>query len=208
MTMALAIRLFYKAKRNLLPGPKGLPVLGNVFQLPKTQQFRRFTEWSHNLAQSCWTNTGGSKFAQSGWGFVRFIMATEISCGNLLLSLRRYGDLWQKMRKAAHEGLNIRASEVYRPLQEKEAAILVDNMLKDPNSWDDHMEKTAASTVLTTVYGMESIKPKDDPLVARINDFVHRLTRAALPGTYLVEIFPVVRYLPEALAPWKKEGNE
>jgi hypothetical protein len=48
---------------------------------------------------------------------------------------------WRKLRKASHEGLNVRASEAYQPLQEKEAAVLVDNMLKDPNSWDDHLKR-------------------------------------------------------------------
>ncbi|KAF5343042.1 hypothetical protein D9758_011166 [Tetrapyrgos nigripes] len=35
-----------------------------------------------------------------------------------------------------------------------------------------------------------------------------RLARAALPGSFLVEFLPIMKYLPEALAPWKKEGNE
>lgn len=37
---------------------------------------------------------------------------------------------------------------------------------------------------------------------------MHRLVRATLPGAFLVEIFPVMKRLPEFLAPWKKEGLE
>ena len=132
---------------------------------------------------------------------------------------------WRKLRKAGHEGLNIRAAEKYQPLQEVEAAAMVIGIMKDPDHWDDHLRRyvccfavlliglidspsTAASTVLTAVYGWPPIESKDDPLVTRINDLMHRLIRAALPGAYLVEIFPVMKRLPTWIAPWKKWGLE
>ena len=132
---------------------------------------------------------------------------------------------WRKLRKAAHEGLNIRAAEKYQPLQELEAATMVIDMINDPDHWNDHFKRyvyccavpliklidsssTAASTVLSAVYGWPPIESKDDPLVIRINDLVHRLAHAALPGVYLVEIFPVMKYLPTWMAPWKKWGLE
>jgi hypothetical protein len=46
------------------------------------------------------------------------------------------------MRKASHERLNPHAAEAYRLLQEKEAAVLVDNMLNDPDSWSDHLKRS------------------------------------------------------------------
>lgn len=68
------------------------------------------------------------------------------------------------------------------------------------------LSSAAASTVLSAVYGWPPIKSKDDPIVTRINDFMHRLVRSALPGAYLVEIFPVMKRLPTWAAPWKKWG--
>lgn len=37
---------------------------------------------------------------------------------------------------------------------------------------------------------------------------MHRLVRAALPGAYLVEIFPVMKRFPSWIAKWKREGLE
>jgi hypothetical protein len=37
---------------------------------------------------------------------------------------------------------------------------------------------------------------------------VHRLGHACLPGSFLVDIFPVLKHLPATIAPWKKEGME
>lgn len=76
------------------------------------------------------------------------------------------------------------------------------------NSNDYLYFSSAASTVLTAVYGVPPIESKDDPLVVRINDLMHRLVRATLPGAYLVEIFPVMQYLPNWMAKWKREGLE
>jgi hypothetical protein len=39
-------------------------------------------------------------------------------------------------------------------------------------------------------------------------DVAHRITVACMPGSFLVDVFPVMKYLPEAIAPWKKEGME
>ncbi|KAF5343067.1 hypothetical protein D9758_011141 [Tetrapyrgos nigripes] len=239
--ITLSVHLFFQPKHNLPPGPKGLPLLGNLFQLPQFQ-WLRFTEWkeefgpifSLNLAGQTVIVLNSHKVTADLLGtsihapdirvFLmivtpdrrsavysdrpRFIMAGEILTGKIFIAFSGYGELWRKLRKASHEGLNVRASEVYQPSQEKEAAVLVDNMLKDPISWDDHLKRSAASTILTAVYGMDPIKTKDDPLITRINDLMHRLVRATLPGSFLVDIFPVMKHLPEAIAPWKKEGME
>lgn len=68
--------------------------------------------------------------------------------------------------------------------------------------------RTAASTVLCSVYGWDPIEPKDDLIVERINGLVNRIVHAALPGTYLVENFPLMKYLPSWMARWKREGLE
>ena len=45
------------------------------------------------------------------------------------------------MRRAGHEGLNVRASEQYQPLQEREAALLTAAFLRKPEAWDDHLKR-------------------------------------------------------------------
>ena len=121
--------------------------------------------------------------------------------------------------------MNILAAEKYQPLQEVEAATMVIDIMKDPDHWNDHLKRyvycfailligliasssAAASTVLSAVYGWPPIESKDDPLVTRIHEFVHRLVHAALPGAYVVEIFPVMKHFPTWMAPWKKWGLE
>lgn len=45
-----------------------------------------------------------------------------------------------------------------------------------------------------------------DQNIARINDFMDQMLKAALPGNYFVDIFPVLNKLPPFLAKFKREG--
>lgn len=45
------------------------------------------------------------------------------------------------MRKASHEGLSVRASEKYKPMQEEEATRLILHLLRRPDDWDAHMKR-------------------------------------------------------------------
>ncbi|KAG6886565.1 hypothetical protein C0992_003370 [Termitomyces sp. T32_za158] len=59
---------------------------------------------------------------------------------------------------------------------------------------------------MSAVYDLPTLASEDDPAIRRINDFVERLVRAALPGAHFVEFFPWMRYLPTWVAKWKKDA--
>lgn len=110
------------------------------------------------------------------------------------------------MRRAAHDGFNARASVSYQPLQEKESALLLSQMLKSPEAWEANVKRSAASMVLCSVYGWLPIDASADAFVKRIEQLMNRITYACLPGTYLVEFFPWMLKLPDWAASWKREG--
>lgn len=62
--------------------------------------------------------------------------------------------------------------------------------------------------ILSVVYDHPVLTSEKHPSIARINNFVERLVRAAYPGAHFVEIFPWMRYLPSAVAKWKKDALE
>lgn len=45
-----------------------------------------------------------------------------------------------------------------------------------------------------------------DPIVVKVENYVERMLKAALPGNYLVDFFPAMMYIPTWLAKWKREG--
>jgi len=48
---------------------------------------------------------------------------------------------WRRMRRACHEGLNVRASEKYKPVQTRDAISLALNMLDKPEGYENHIEE-------------------------------------------------------------------
>ena len=45
------------------------------------------------------------------------------------------------MRRAGHEGFNLRASEQYQPMQAREAGLTVLDLLAQPDTWEDRLKR-------------------------------------------------------------------
>ena len=103
---------------------------------------------------------------------------------------------WRRMRKAGNEGLHKGAVPRYYHKQTIESITLALGMVTEPRLWDRHVRRTSASTTLGIVYDAPTIASEHDPHVRRINEFVGRLTRAALPGAHFVDFFPFMKYIP------------
>jgi hypothetical protein len=103
---------------------------------------------------------------------------------------------WRRMRRAAHEGLSKNVVESFKKAQFTEAVLLAFALLAQPATVDNHLRRSAASMIMSVTYDRPPIVSELDSSVKAINDFVARLTRAALPGAHFVEFFPWMRYIP------------
>ena len=113
---------------------------------------------------------------------------------------------WRRMRKSVHDGLRAGTSQGFGPVQYREGILLTMNMLTKPSDWYYHCQSAVASTIMTVIYGKPPVNTNKDASnasIERFHDFIHGLTRAAMPGANLVEIFPWMRHIPPRFAtPW------
>src|SRR5712691_9712057 len=110
-----------------------------------------------------------------------------------------YSCSWRRMRRATHEALTKRVVQNYHPLQTKEATILSSSLLSPsatPNL-EKHFHRSAASTILSILYDYPTLKSIHDPTLEKIEEYILRTSHAAIPGTYFVDIFPWMMYIPE-----------
>ncbi|THV02578.1 cytochrome P450 [Dendrothele bispora CBS 962.96] len=206
----------------LPPGPRGLPIVGNIFDLQTSASFLQFTEWKQKYGPIFSLNLLGQTVIVLNTHKVaadlldrrsnlysdrpRFVVVFEYLSDSLLFSAAPYGDYWRRVRKLAHENLNNRACAYVQPFQEREAATLALTMVDDPANWDDHLKRSSASAVLSVVYGFPPIKRSDDPIINRIMEHMHRTVDGGTTGQNLVEVFPILRHVPSWMAKWKREA--
>ncbi|KAJ3516116.1 hypothetical protein NLJ89_g1324 [Agrocybe chaxingu] len=67
----------------------------------------------------------------------------------------------------------------------------------------------AGETILSVAYGIE-VKQRDDPYIAISEENVEAVTIAAIPGTFLVDGIPLLKYVPSWFpgTNWKRKAKE
>jgi hypothetical protein len=103
------------------------------------------------------------------------------------------------MRRAAHEALTKRVVQNYHPIQTKEATILASSLLSpcDGLGLEKHFHRLAASTILSIVYDYPTLESIDDPILEKVEAYNLRISHAVTPGSFYVDIFPWMMYIPE-----------
>lgn len=99
-----------------------------------------------------------------------------------------------------------KVADMYRPAQSLEAKKLLNDILDDPDGYENHFERYAAGLIFRLAFG-KSVETGREPFVREIYNVVHTVERVAAPGAYLCDSVPLLRYLPEFLAPFKREAK-
>ena len=84
----------------------------------------------------------------------------------------------------------------YHPIQTKEATILVSALLESPENREQHIQRTAASVIMSITYDYPTLAPGQDKAVRNMDRNVQSSARAAT-GTSLVEFFPWMLHVPQ-----------
>jgi hypothetical protein len=104
--------------------------------------------------------------------------------------------------------LNNQVAKNYFGFQETESTLLVDQFLKDPNDWDNHLRRASTSLVLSVIYGLPPLLDSKNPDILRVNRFTERALHAAAPGAFLVEYFTWMEHLPRFMSPWRRYAED
>jgi len=105
---------------------------------------------------------------------------------------------WRRLRRASHEALTKRVIQNYHPIQMKEATVLVSSLLRNSanRKQDVHFKRLAASTIMSILYDYPTILSDHDQAVEGIEKFNDRFAQALTMGSYFVDIFPWMKYIP------------
>ncbi|KAG7439293.1 cytochrome P450 [Guyanagaster necrorhizus] len=204
--------------RSLPPGPPGHWLFGN--DLPRKRAFLKYEEWTREYGPVFSLKRFGKVYIVVGrydaaveimekCGMQtsdrpRAIAASETFSGGLRPILLSDTPRWRALNRALHSHLKTNKAMAYEPIQFYHAKKLILNVLDDPERFTPHTKIYAASVILTLTYGKTTPTTFDDPDLQQMLRDAERFRRAILPGAYLVDTFPVLRWVPGYLAELKR----
>lgn len=152
-------QLFRKPKKNLPPGPKGVPLIGNIFDLPSDgtpdfEHWRSITDKYGPLASI--TFMGRPMILIANKEDAHEILEKKCSTSSMrpnfefgnyagfggIVSIHQHGKEFKLHRKFMHKGLGTKLLvSKYSDVQELHAGLLVQETLKTPENIIKHLEK-------------------------------------------------------------------
>ncbi|KAI0338581.1 cytochrome P450 [Trametopsis cervina] len=198
------------------PGPPGLPIVGNVHQLPQEFQERTFSEWGRQYGDIVFIRIFGkpaivlnsvevARDLLEKRGAVYsdrppLIMLNEMMGWDCVVTHFPYGERFRKHRKWIQAGFQEKnALEGYRHIQHREACTLLLGLIDNPAEYESHIKRFPAAVLTEVAYG-HRVTGLDDKLIALAEKAGAETVRAGSPGSNpvgtLVEFFPILKYYP------------
>ncbi|EIW84526.1 cytochrome P450 [Coniophora puteana RWD-64-598 SS2] len=218
-SLTLALLLVRRSRhsgreRCTIPGPRPLPLLGNVWGLSVNAPWLSYKRWSQTYGKIFRTSLLGldivvvndeevarelldrrsSKYSGRMW-----FPTTEPYGFGFVTTTIGYTDEWRAHRRVLHHHFRAEAARDYRPMQIRKAHQLLANILESPTDYKDHIQTFSTSIIMSALYGYQA-RPVRDPLVEKINRTLDILVQAGSPEkAALVGFLPFVKYIPPCL---------
>lgn len=127
----------------------------------------------------------------------RFVLFEEMGWRKTLTFLR-WGPEFRMHRRILQKNFQRSSITQYRPLQEREAALMLRGVARNPQDWERIMRRFATAVVLGIGFGIK-VRDDSDPFIQTAADASYALSHGGAPAGTPVDFFPVLGYLPRWL---------
>ncbi|KAJ6570102.1 cytochrome P450 [Mycena vulgaris] len=192
VVLAIIVEMDVKRKPPSLPlppGPKKLPLLGNLFSMPSHSEWEIYTHWSKEYnSDIIHLDVAGTSII-----ILSSVAAAEDLLGNRSGSCRReHRHLFRQELEATG------AARRFRPQAVKEARDLIRRLLNTPDAFTEHFEHVIGTHILSITYGLDA-SPSDDRYINAAIAGLRAIGMAAVPDRFLVDVLPILKYVPSWL---------
>nr|BAL05172.1 cytochrome P450 [Phanerodontia chrysosporium] len=222
-TVALLALLFARrTQQPTPPGPRGLPIIGNVAELSGGFEWIRFGTTLRkqfgdvlgfkvlnnrilvlNTAKAAkeFMDKRASKYSS------RPVLTVigELMGLDQAMPLIPYGAEWRACRKLEHVALNQSAVKQYRPVIEHHAAQLALDILQEPDKFLTHTRLCTTRIILAVTYGL-SARVTATEYISLAEEVMRIVTIYLRPFAHLCDVMPVLKHLPSWI-PFRREAE-
>ncbi|KAF9894656.1 hypothetical protein FE257_006544 [Aspergillus nanangensis] len=218
------IYIVYRIRQSprLPPGPRKLPLIGNLHQLGDKPMHVTCQEWHRQYGPLIHLQLGLDRIIVVGNAQVardlldkkgaiyssrpRFTMAHDCVTRGFHTATLPYGPRWRLHNRLQLSVLNKRMVMKCRQFQEFESLQLMHEMLFT-NEFHPRYQRWSNSLLTGLAYGQRLVKG-DECNIHEMEHISAVFRRIFATGTWLVDLFPALNHLPRALAPWKVKADE
>lgn len=231
--LLLLIRSLWKQlsnRRPLPPGPKGLPLIGNLHHVPKHRQFEQYYQWSKEYGPILYLDMAGQPLVVLSSYKVahdllslrgsryshrpRMVWFNELVTKGMHILVRPYDAAYRLHQRMEASLLNPGAARRYTPLQDLESSQMLFDILKESDAAGNngiyalrHIERSMASLIYSLSYGYR-LRTGHEEAFEDAKLVQAQFKETGLFGGYIVDVLPVLNNLPAFLAPWKKKAED
>ncbi|KAG7440087.1 cytochrome P450 [Guyanagaster necrorhizus] len=217
ISIALAVLLHLRRSQSwqlsLPPGPKKRFLIGNLKDMPTSFEWETYHRWGKEhdsdiihldvvgtsiivLNSLEATSDLLDKRSSIYSSRAHLSMVRELMGWDFLVGLMPYGNDWRAHRRLCQQTLNAKAALHFHPQVLDATRELLRRLLDRPEDFMTHLRYMAARVIMSITYGID-ILPDGDPFVAVAEDAMHTVGLAVVPGTFLVDFLPILKYVPE-----------
>ncbi|KAF9447745.1 cytochrome P450 [Macrolepiota fuliginosa MF-IS2] len=227
--LAAFVSWLWSSKRSQLPlppGPRKLPLIGNLLDFPLDHQWLTFAKWSeeHNSDVIHVEAAGYSLVILSSYEAMTELLdkrssiyssrafsrvLSEMVGWNWLMVFMPYGNAWRERRRFFAKYIHPSDTSFHRPRETEQLHIFLSLLLKDPENFLKHIRHMVSAAIITMTYGIQ-VKQTHDPFIEQSESAIESLATSMRPGTFLADTFYWLRYIPEGLpgTGWKAKVRE
>ncbi|KAA1470700.1 cytochrome P450 [Dentipellis sp. KUC8613] len=201
-----------------IPGPRGLPLLGNLLDLVRAARpHLLFPAWHARFGPLVRFDVLGFRSVLvSDYDIVvdllekrgaiysdrpNMVLENEILGWDAAMPTMRYGAQFRKHRRLSQALLNPTAARSYADLHSELAERLIDALRTKPEKFHDHILVYATSTIFRLTYDLD-VTSDNDHLARLANDAVKKSAEAYQASGALVDVFPSLKWLYTSYPDW------
>ncbi|KAI0676609.1 CyP450 monooxygenase [Trametes maxima] len=195
----------------LPPGPRPLPIVGNVLDVPTKSMEIQYGELCRKYGDLVYLNVLGQSILVLGSHQAAVDLLDKRSAlysdrpespiiplggFDYVLSTFHYGPWWRRHRRMFHQFFNPNAVHQFRPRQRAQLNRFLLHLVNSPGDFIDHIRHLFAATILPIAYGVD-VQSRDDEIVVVAEKGLAAFSELMAPGKYLAQLFPQLDYLPK-----------